>query len=94
MTAVFIGGSRRLPIAVRRRVDNIVAKELTVLIGDANGADKAIQTYLHEKHYAGSARKGTRAFFTAKDRAMEYAESSLPEDQRFDVGILRKALGL
>ncbi len=54
MTKVFIGGSRRisrLNVAVRRRIDNIIEKGLPVLIGDANGADKAVQAYLHEKRY-------------------------------------------
>jgi hypothetical protein len=55
MTKVFIGGSRhisRLNLQVRERLDKIVAKGLPVLIGDANGADKAVQQYLHDKHYA------------------------------------------
>jgi adenine-specific DNA-methyltransferase len=55
MTKVFIGGSRRvsrLSAGVRKRIDNIAAKNFGVLIGDANGADKAVQSYLHEKHYS------------------------------------------
>ena len=54
MTKVFIGGSRkisRLNLAIRERVDNIVSKKMEVLIGDANGADKAMQKYLAEKEY-------------------------------------------
>ena len=54
MTTVFIGGSRRishLAPQVERRLDRIVEKKLLVLIGDANGADKAVQRYLHSKHY-------------------------------------------
>jgi len=54
-TKVFIGGSRhvsRLSAAVRERIDNIVAKNLSVVIGDANGVDKAVQTYLHGKGYS------------------------------------------
>ena len=98
MSTVFIGGSRRisrLPVAVRRRLENIVGKRLTVLVGDANGADKAVQAFLHERKYedvvvfctgdqcrnnvgrwpvrrvqAEGVRKGTRAFYTLKDRAM------------------------
>lgn len=96
-TRVFIGGSRavaRIPALVRQRLENIVDRGHTVLIGDANGADKAVQRILHDfgyKHvvvfYAGdacrnnlgawptrsvdaTARKGTREFFTAKDRTM------------------------
>jgi hypothetical protein len=51
---VFIGGSRRLSrlsANVKRRLDNIVNKRLTVLIGDANGADRAVQHYLASKRY-------------------------------------------
>lgn len=54
MTKVFIGGSRklsRLNRAIRERADNIVAKGFKILIGDANGADKAMQKYLAEKGY-------------------------------------------
>jgi len=56
MTKVFIGGSRhvsRLNAEIRDRLDNIVEKGLPVLIGDAAGADKAVQEYLHSKHYLG-----------------------------------------
>jgi hypothetical protein len=55
MTKIFIGGSRRvsrLSPQVRKRIDNITAKNLPILIGDANGADKAVQSYLHDKHYS------------------------------------------
>lgn len=103
MTQVFIGGSRaitRLPEPVRHRLDNIIERRLTVLVGDANGVDKAVQTYLDQRGYedvvvfctgeqcrnnvrrwpvrrieASGARKGTRAFYTAKDRAMTDAAS-------------------
>lgn len=54
MTKVFVGGSRRigrLNADVRRRIDRIIANKLPVLIGDANGADKAVQSYLHGKAY-------------------------------------------
>ncbi|HUP63147.1 MAG TPA: hypothetical protein VNA69_22340 [Thermoanaerobaculia bacterium] len=30
----------------------MIRRELTILVGDANGADKAIQTYFAEQHYA------------------------------------------
>lgn len=51
---VFIAGSRRLSKLsgdVKRRIDKIVEKGLTVLIGDANGVDKTVQKYLSAKHY-------------------------------------------
>lgn len=54
MTKVFIAGSRhlsRLNTDVKRRIDAIVEKGFTVLVGDANGADKAVQRYLADKHY-------------------------------------------
>ena len=54
MTKVFIGGSRRLTRLgpdVRRRLDRIMDKGLAVLIGDANGADKAVQRYLKSRDY-------------------------------------------
>lgn len=54
MTKVFIGGSRRisrLSPEVRQRLDRIIERRLAILVGDANGADKAVQEYLHGKHY-------------------------------------------
>lgn len=54
MTSVFIGGSRRiarLPEEVRKRIDAIVEKGFRILVGDASGADKAVQSYLAERAY-------------------------------------------
>ncbi len=54
MTKVFVGGSRRisrLNDAVRHRLDTIISKGIDVLVGDANGADKAVQAYLHQRGY-------------------------------------------
>lgn len=54
MKKVFIGGSRRisrLNDMLRKRLDQIVDKNLQVLLGDANGADKAVQAYLDERGY-------------------------------------------
>lgn len=54
MSKVFIGGSRRisrLNSAVRQRIDRIVDQNLSILIGDANGADKAVQRYLQSRNY-------------------------------------------
>lgn len=54
MKSVFAGGSRnikRLNDLVRGRLDSIIEKNLSVFVGDANGADKAIQKYFAEKHY-------------------------------------------
>jgi adenine-specific DNA-methyltransferase len=54
MKTVFVGGSRRisrLGSDLRGRLDQIVEKNLCVLLGDANGADKAVQSYLKERSY-------------------------------------------
>ena len=54
MTKIFIGGSRRisrLGADVKRRIDRIIEKRLPVLVGDANGADKAVQDYMKSKGY-------------------------------------------
>jgi hypothetical protein len=53
-TRVFIAGSRRLSQLnkdVRRRIDNVVDKGFTVIVGDANGVDKAVQQYLSSRNY-------------------------------------------
>jgi hypothetical protein len=55
MKKVFLSGSRRisrLPAEVGQRLDEMIRRELTILVGDANGADKAIQTYFAEHQYA------------------------------------------
>ena len=54
MHSVFVAGSRalsKLNAQVKERLDNILRKEFTVLVGDANGADKAVQRYLAECGY-------------------------------------------
>jgi hypothetical protein len=54
MTKVFIGGSikiTRLNKDLERRIDNIIQKEYVIFIGDAPGADKAVQKYLFDKMY-------------------------------------------
>ncbi|GMR23827.1 MAG: hypothetical protein BMS9Abin37_2300 [Acidobacteriota bacterium] len=54
MNSVFIGGSRnlgRLNDAIRKRLENIIEKNLLVLVGDASGADKAIQKYFSDRNY-------------------------------------------
>lgn len=52
MSTVFIGGSRRigrLNEVIRTRLDNIVNRGLRVVIGDANGSDRAVQAYLAQR---------------------------------------------
>jgi len=54
MKRVFLGGSRkvsRLNAGIRTRLEDIVRRDLQVLIGDANGADKAMQRQLADWGY-------------------------------------------
>lgn len=54
MEAVFLGGSRKtraLNEVIRARIENVLQKELPIFIGDANGADKAMQRYLADRGY-------------------------------------------
>jgi hypothetical protein len=54
MTTVVLSGSRKLTQLnpkVRERLDNIVAQGFRVVVGDANGADKAMQAYLRDIDY-------------------------------------------
>lgn len=54
MTRIFLGGSRRisrLPREVQARLDRMIEQQFLLLIGDANGADKAFQRYLAERKY-------------------------------------------
>jgi hypothetical protein len=54
MKNVFIAGSRRLsriPAEVKQRLNEMIRRELTILVGDANGADKAVQMYFAEQKY-------------------------------------------
>ena len=54
MNTVFIGGSRhitRLPEPIQNRLSNVIQEDLKVLVGDAAGADKAIQKFLSDACY-------------------------------------------
>jgi len=54
MTTVFLSGSRKinqLDETVKIRLSTIVEKGFRVIVGDANGADKAFQTYLAGMDY-------------------------------------------
>ena len=51
---VFIGGSRGifyLGTIVKQQINKFLFKNYTILVGDANGGDKAVQKYLLEKNY-------------------------------------------
>lgn len=52
---VFLGGSRRvsrLNASIREKLDELVQRHLQVIIGDANGADRAMQQQLADWGYA------------------------------------------
>lgn len=54
MNTIFVGGSRRvsrLSRDVKERLNNVIASGFRVIVGDANGADRAVQKYLSELHY-------------------------------------------
>ncbi len=54
MEAVFLGGSRRiarLNERVRSKLDELLDRGLWMFIGDANGADRALQQYLWDRGY-------------------------------------------
>jgi hypothetical protein len=51
---VFVAGSRQvsqLPAEVGSRLDTMIEKGFQILVGDANGADKAVQRYLADRSY-------------------------------------------
>jgi hypothetical protein len=51
---IFIGGSRalsKLNPVIRARLDDFIRRGDSILIGDANGADKAVQQYFAERQY-------------------------------------------
>lgn len=54
MSKVFFGGSRkvsRINSAIRARLHNLISNRHTVLIGDANGVDKAVQSFFADDGY-------------------------------------------
>ena len=54
MTSVFIGGSRaisKLNAPLREKLDDFIQRGCTIFIGDANGADKAVQQHLASREY-------------------------------------------
>lgn len=54
MTTVFLSGSRhlhRLNDSIRLRIQNILKQNFNIVIGDANGADKAMQSYIYDCNY-------------------------------------------
>jgi hypothetical protein len=54
MEAVFLGGSRgiaRLNSSIRSKLDSLIERGLWFFVGDANGADRALQQYLAHQAY-------------------------------------------
>lgn len=54
MTSVFIGGSRsvsRLNSVIRGKLDELIARQCAIYVGDANGADKAVQLHFAVRGY-------------------------------------------
>jgi hypothetical protein len=54
VNTVFIGGSRnvsRLSPQAKERLNNVIQVNARVIVGDANGADKAVQKFLSEREY-------------------------------------------
>jgi probable addiction module antidote protein len=54
VNTIFIGGSRnvsRLSAQALERLNNVVDVKARVIVGDANGADKAVQRFLSEREY-------------------------------------------
>ena len=66
MVTVFIGGSRavsRLNGSIREQLENLVVRKCAVLVGDANGGDKAVQ-----KYFAGLGYRNVTVFCTKECR--------------------------
>ncbi len=54
MNTIFIGGSRhisRLPSEIKDRLNKVIDNQHCVLVGDANGADKAVQKHFADASY-------------------------------------------
>ncbi len=54
MEAVFLGGSRRiarLNDGIRSKLDGLIERSLWFFVGDANGADRALQQHLADRDY-------------------------------------------
>jgi hypothetical protein len=54
MKTIFLSGSRklsRLNEAARVRLQNMIDQEFHIIIGDANGADKALQQFFADQNY-------------------------------------------
>lgn len=55
MTTVFVSGSRqlsRINDIIRSRINNMIENDFRIVVGDANGADKAFQKFLSDVQYS------------------------------------------
>ena len=55
MTTVFLSGSRsisRTNDLIRKHLDNLISRRRYIIVGDANGADRAMQSYFAEAGYS------------------------------------------
>lgn len=55
MKTVFLSGSRqlsRLNETIRTRINKMIEKDFRIFVGDANGADKAMQKFLSDANYS------------------------------------------
>jgi uncharacterized phage-like protein YoqJ len=55
MANVFISGSisiKVLPVKVKQSIDKIIAQNMTILVGDAEGIDALVQEYCLQKNYS------------------------------------------
>lgn len=83
MNKVFIGGSRRLyrlDMDILSRIDNIISNSFTILIGDANGADKSVQ-----KHCAGMNYENVVIFCSGKE-----CRNNIGNWRTFHIGVKNK----
>jgi hypothetical protein len=44
-------GKKRLPAKVTRQLDSAIAREMRIIVGEAPGANRLFQDYLHAKNY-------------------------------------------
>jgi hypothetical protein len=80
MATVFLSGSRkisRLNDLIRGRIKDMTEQGFRIVVGDANGADRALQGYLADTHYrdvvvfcAGSACRNNLGSWTVKNVAV------------------------
>lgn len=86
MTKVFVSGSLRIKHLDKKVVDrlnNIVSKDMQVIVGDADGVDSSIQHYLKNKevnavivYCSGESPRNNLGFWTTKQIKTSYKAGS------------------